>query len=486
MRVAWKRSNFLGNWLDAAQLNEGTTPHGSTAVITAVDQVMTVAVTALVQRWASSGVNRGFYLAGRASAWPVLFYGRGAAQPANRPNLRIVTSTGTFDLTAAANACWTSTSDYGLPSKGAWGIAEGGQVAILRFDLSAVTGTISSATLTFKVSGFGTAGRTGQVIDVFEADPPTLILPEGVNSPALGLLATKSAFTQLASDPAVVFSQDLGSGSFADRGFTPTPSYGSHTDALGTTTYARGTIETGGQLSLSARKDVAAGGPAPRYAPSVVYPELYGQYWLYLEPDFGTTNDDAIKLPAMGVQFGWWNPVGYWQSTTGNGGSPGTGLRVTRTDGSYEYQGHSIRILSGNMPAPGDDDPYTGYFAVAFYPYNLDQAGPFPAGETWQNVVIRTGAWYCIDLRVKQNTMSGSQDADGNYATANADGVLQAWINGYPAYNRTNYRWRRHPDMGVQGIWLDVYHGGQTLAPSTMHYRIDRVSMATQYIGPPR
>ena len=80
--------------------------------------------------------------------------------------------------------------------------------------------------------------------------------------------------------------------------------------------------------------------------------------------------------------------------------------------------------------------------------------------------------------------MAGGPDADGNYATANADGVLQAWINGYPAYSKTNFRWRRHADFGVQGIWLDVYHGGQTLAPSTMHYRIDRVSLATSYIGP--
>ena len=486
MQVPWKRANFLGNWLDAAQTNDGLTPYASTAVITTVDQLLSVTVTALVQRWMSGGLIRGFYLTGRltASVWPVLLYGRGDTTTANRPSLLVVTTTGTYNLTAAANATWTISSDYGQVSKNSWGISAGGQLAILRFDLSSVAGTVTSAVLGFKCSGFGSSTHTGQIIDVFEADPPTLILPESVNSPTLGLLASKTAFTQLASDPSVIYSHDLAAGSFVDNGFTPVQTYGTNTDSAGTTTYARGTIPAGGQLSLNSRKDVSVGGPAPHNAPNVVVPELYGQYWLYLEPDFGTTNDDAIKIPAMGVQFGWWNPVGYWQSTTGNGGYPGTGLRVTRADGSYEYQGHSIRILTGTLPALGDDDPYTGYFALGFYPYNLDQPGPFPPGETWPNLVIRTGAWYCIDLHVKQNSMAGGPDADGNYATANADGVLQAWINGYPAYSKTNFRWRRHADFGVQGIWLDVYHGGQTLAPSTMHYRIDRVSLATSYIGP--
>ena len=72
----------------------------------------------------------------------------------------------------------------------------------------------------------------------------------------------------------------------------------------------------------------------------------------------------------------------------------------------------------------------------------------------------------------------------GNYATANADGAYQVWFNGYPAYSKANFRWRRHAEFGVQGVWIDVYHGGTDLAPTTMHYRLDRVSLATRYIGP--
>ena len=101
------------------------------------------------------------------------------------------------------------------------------------------------------------------------------------------------------------------------------------------------------------------------------------------------------------------------------------------------------------------------------------------------NVAIRKEAWYCFDIRIKQNSMSGAQDALGNYATANPDGVYEVWLNGYPVYSRTDYRWRRHAEFGVQGIWLDVYHGGIPASPTTMHYRVDRVSVAKTYVGPP-
>jgi len=79
--------------------------------------------------------------------------------------------------------------------------------------------------------------------------------------------------------------------------------------------------------------------------------------------------------------------------------------------------------------------------------------------------------------------VAGPFDADGN-GSALADGEYRVWINGHLAYEKTNFRWRRHAEFGVQGLWVDVYHGGTLVAPSTMHYRIDRVSLARRYIGP--
>jgi hypothetical protein len=211
--------------------------------------------------------------------------------------------------------------------------------------------------------------------------------------------------------------------------------------------------------------------------------ELFGQYWLYLENDFGSTAD-AIKIPAMGVQFGYWvSGSGYWQQTTGNGGSRGTGLKVwNAVQRKYEYQGHSVRLLAGMRPA--DNSAYADLHGLAVYPYNLDQVGPFPAGEALPHMALRRDRWYAIDIRIKQNSIVGPFDTLGN-GEAVADGAMQVWVNGHLSYSRENYRWRRHPEFGVQGMWIDFYHGGTAPAPYPMHYRVDRVTLARSYIGPP-
>ena len=487
----WKRvfapDNALygrGNWLDAGQVQEGTAAYGSSAALTSVGQVANINVVALVQRWMTNNTHCGFYLNARGSVWPIDFFGRTAPSAADRPMLTVVTSMGTFTLAPLANASWNVTTYRGFGTAAVWRLASGAQPAILRFDLGTITGTINSATLSFKVLAFDT-GHIGHIVDVFECDPPSLTSLDKVPSPVLGLAANYASFNALKAsrNPNLLHADDFSSPGPYDKGFTPSaprtlnPTTG--------TTYARGTIEAGTNISLDARREVSMG-TGPRGTPNLVYEELYSQYWLYLENDFGTTADTAIKIPAMGMQFGYWQPAGYWQQTTGNGGDPGTGLKVDKGGNSnYEYQGHSVRFVTGVSPTAADDDPYNGWFRIGIYPYNLDQGGPFPAGENFLNVVLRKEQWYCIDIRVKQNSMSGSQDALGNYATANGDGIYQTWINGHLVYSRNNYRWRRHAEFGVQGIWLDVYHGGVPVSPSTMHYRIDRVSVAKAYIGPP-
>lgn len=477
----------LGNWLDSAQTAEGNRPYGSTITATAINQELTATVTALVQRWVTGNVNRGFYLSARASAsvWPLELFGRTSAVAANRPKLTVVTSTGTFALVAAANATWNNSTFRGVGSAAKFLLAAGMQPSVLRFDLRSVSGTVTSATLSFKVAAFDT-GHTGHVVDVYECDPPFIIVPENVPSPVLGIANGYANFNALKSsgNPALIAADDFELGGPFDGGFTPAPTR-TLNPATGTT-YARGEITAGSLGSANCRLE-ASQGTGPRGTPNVVREELFGQYHIYLENDFGTVVDEAIKVPAMGVQFGYWNPAGggYWQQTTGNGGYRGTGLKVDPGgSANYQYEGHSVRFLTGPSPTALDDDPYNGWWGIGIYDYNLDQGGPFPAGASFPMIAIRKEQWYCIDMRVKQNTMAGSQDALGNFATANADGVYQVWINGYPAYSRANYRWRRHAEFGVQGVWIDVYHGGTTPAPTTMHYRVDRVALASSYIGP--
>jgi hypothetical protein len=487
----WIRPNTMGNWRDSAQVAEGATPFASSAAVTTVGQVVSITATALLNRWISTGHNRGAYLAVTSgSLFPVSFHGRTDPTPALRPRLTVVTSTATFVLTAQCNAWWSISSFTAAGSAAEWRLSRDQSPGVLRFDLSTLTGTVTSATLAFTVKSFPDGGSTGQVIGLFELDPPSIIDPTGVQTPVAGLLTGYSTFNAFKSAglSSVLLADDFESPGPFDAGFTP-PATRTLNQGTGTT-YARGTIASGGAPdsgtpSADNNKAVSSG-TGLRGAPNVVYEELFGHYAWYMESTFGTTQEDAIKIPAMGVQFGIWNPVGYWQQTTGNGGSRGTGLKVDRGGSTnFEYQGHSIRLLTGTSPKAGDDDPYNGLFGLGVYPYNLDQVDDNPAGEAVPYVALKRETWYDIDIRVKQNTVTGAQDVLGNYATANADGIYQIWINGLLVYSKTTFRWRRHLEFGVQGLWIDVYHGGKTPALVDMHYRVDRAAIATAYIGPP-
>jgi hypothetical protein len=319
------------------------------------------------------------------------------------------------------------------------------------------------------------------VVDVFEADPPTFVVPDDVPSPRLGIAATAGTFTALAAHPDVLFNGDMSSPGWSERGF-PNPVQRVF-DVDAGAVVARTSFVTTSRTAADFKAE-SSRGVGPQGAPDIVHDELYSRYWMRLSDNFGSTVD-AIKIPAMGVQWGWWNISGYWQQTTGNGGSPPTGLKVWNSaQGKWEYQGSSIRILVGMRAT--DNSAYSNLMSLGLYPYNLDQAGPFPPGEAFPYVALRRGRAYWFDIRVKQNSVSGTPDVNGNYPTANHDGVYQVWINGYQAFSKTTFRWRRNLEHGVQGIWIDWFHGGTQNPPYPMEFSTGPVTLAKQYIGPPR
>lgn len=474
LQLPWRRGT-QGDWLDANQAANGATPYASSFPLNGLGRVA-LPVTTLVQRWLAGQPNKGFYLRSRVNAWPLIFAGRVAPTQADRPVLTVVTSQGSFALPARCNASFASTASASVSRSDAFTVAAESFNAILQFDLSAVSGTLTSATLGLTLTK---QTQTGAVLDVLEADPPAFVVPESVPSPVLGLAADLS-YAQLSSHPNVLFNGDMRDGGWSAKGFENPVQRLVDTDGA---TYASTYFDPAQRLAAAFRYDVSKG-TGLQGAPDLVRDELFARYWLRLGGNFGSTVD-ANKIPGVGVQFGWWNPVGYWQQTTGNGGSPGTGLKVWNTArGQWEYQGHSIRLLVG--PKNSDVSAYDGLFYVALYPYNLDQQGAFPASLRFPYLCIRRGQKYWFDIRCKQNTMSGTQDADGNWSVANADGIYQVWINGYAAFTKTDFRWRRHAEFGVQGLWVDWFHGGQETPPNRMDFDQGYATLATQYIGPPR
>jgi hypothetical protein len=208
---------------------------------------------------------------------------------------------------------------------------------------------------------------------------------------------------------------------------------------------------------------------------------LFARYMVYLEDDWGS-EVDANKMPGWDGRLGWWNSVGYWQATTGNGGSPGTGMKVRNdTRSRWEYEGCSMRGHGGN--ATKDGNPYDSLFWLGNYMYHLDQAISFGDEIHWPGVVIGKGQWFTIEQQIVMNSVSAPFDTLGN-GIANRDGQYRVWVDGVLAWERTNLRWRRHMEMGIQGFWLNWYHGGTAPTPRDMHFRMDAVVIAREYIGP--
>jgi hypothetical protein len=169
------------------------------------------------------------------------------------------------------------------------------------------------------------------------------------------------------------------------------------------------------------------------------------------------------------------------QNTTGNGGIPTTGLKVRNDKRSrWEYEGASMRGFGGMRS--NDGNPYDHLFWLGSYIEHLDQGSVYGEPLAWPGVVIDRGRWHCIEQRIRMNTITGPFDLVGN-GTAAHDGQYTVWMDGVQAFHRSNLAWRRHPEMGIQGFWLDWYHGGMRPPTHDMRFRIDALVIARSYVG---
>lgn len=461
-----------GDWLDARQKPQGNEPF-SVGMVSGGR--LALDVTKLVNKWTSSGLNRGFYLRSRED-WAFTFAGRNNGNLSARPQLIIETNSTTMTFECSCNAMWSPSTYQTKDSRDAFLVAKDNQFAALQFDLAAITGPVRKATLSLTCLSLKNPGA----LEVFELNPPDFRNGKGTREERRGIANEFSFDRGLSTHPSVLFAGD-----FADMskrrwqagGVAATTSQVK--DPRTGSTYLRGLIPKGELWGCDLQRNIVDGTSAG--IPVKTETELYGRYYVFLEEDWGS-EIDSNKMPGWDGRFGWWNSVGYWQNTTGNGGSRPTGLKVRNAAANrWEYEGASMRGHGGTRS--NDGNPYDDLFWLGSYIYHLDQEGPFGEPIKWTGVVISRGRWYCIEQYIKMNSITGPFDEAGN-GVAIHDGAYRVWVDGVQAYERTNFRWRRHPEMGIQGFWLNWYHGGTSPAPRSMHFRMNSVVIARSYIGP--
>jgi hypothetical protein len=84
-------------------------------------------------------------------------------------------------------------------------LSEGIWFAIVQFDLSKVTGTVRSATLTLTCESMRSEG----VVEVYEANPPGFRIGAGSEKPRQGLALSYPMDRNIESHPKVLFASDF-------------------------------------------------------------------------------------------------------------------------------------------------------------------------------------------------------------------------------------------------------------------------------------
>ena len=118
------------------------------------------------------------------------------------------------------------------------------------------------------------------------------------------------------------------------------------------------------------------------------------------------------------------------------------------------------------MSRNGRDDS-----AIGFYCYHADMRGKY--GD---NLIftprLEHGRWYRVEMHCKLNTPGRN------------DGVLRGRIDGIPAFERTDLRFRDVDTLKIEEVWVNVYHGGEEPVPEEdIHLYLDNLVISRQPIA---
>lgn len=179
--------------------------------------------------------------------------------------------------------------------------------------------------------------------------------------------------------------------------------------------------------------------------------EVYFRYYLRLGADWNPDIEGG-KMPGF----------------AGTYGRAGWGNRITDGTDGWSARGSFSRSFALR---PGER-PLT---ALGSFVYHAEVNSPFGAHWSWsrgRGGLVYNERWYSVEQYIKLNT-------PGQH-----DGVLRAWIDGALVAERTGISFRTVPDLRVESLWLNVYHGGTAKSPRDMSLYIDNLVIARSYIGP--
>jgi len=159
-----------------------------------------------------------------------------------------------------------------------------------------------------------------------------------------------------------------------------------------------------------------------------------------------------------------WNPKrgGKLPGLAGTYGRAGWGGRAVNGRNGWSARGLFKGQTNGKTP-------------IGYYCYHADMKGRYGANWVWDRDglgFLENNRWYCIEQYVRLNT------------PGQRDGILRGWVDGKPAFEKTDARLRDVPTLKIETVWINLYHGGAWTAETEDHLYIDNVVISREYVGP--
>lgn len=443
-----KWQNFMGDWRDSRNVPQGETPYAA-LTLTVQDGERDAAwdVTKLVEEWQDGKYqNQGFLLRIIKGRGPCHFRSREFGDPQKRPRLHVKTGKGDIVLACRADTFLDTSTYRSLGDGETLKVSARSSNMLVRFDVGQVPADAKITSAVLQLCTFKQYGGGG-TIGVFRC-AQGYRKKAGAAIPGLSEKYLEDRGIQ--EDPDVIFSSDFEPSQWAER----------WTSATGNLKQVA--AEESGRFEpwqgKAVRAKIAKGS---HHAMSLVYkfkqetgdePEaIYFRYYLRLAEDWNQTIQGG-KMPGISGTYG----IAGW------GGRKSDGTNGWSTRGAFHR----------TIP---DGNPLAGRHPIGTYCYHGDQPGRYGEVWLWQKDYLgylEKNRWYCVEQFVKLNTPGVK------------DGVLKAWIDGRPAFEKTDIRFRKVKRLKIEQIWMNVYHGGKTASPHDQHLYIDNVVVARKYIGP--
>lgn len=207
-----------------------------------------------------------------------------------------------------------------------------------------------------------------------------------------------------------------------------------------------------------------------------------------------------VKYPASsqnffhheGVWFGGYNPVSLWPmpgAGTCGLGDKRLGIAFEPVWHNTDPPGFDTYLYWGDMKSWNDGSSCFGNVMVTQgateYNEPLD-VGDYPA--------VELDEWMCIEMMIKLNDpvtayngelaiwVNGEQVGHWGPGFPNGHWLKDKWYNNPADPPFEGFRWRTHPNLNINWLWILFFHSNPVAPASYIKY--DHLVVANQYIGP--